>query len=29
MKVKSFVGLVGHYRRFIKGFARIAAPCMT
>ena len=28
-KVKSFVGLVGHYRRFIKGFARIAAPCMT
>ena len=26
MKVKSFVGLVGHYRRFIKGFARIAAP---
>ena len=29
MKVKSFVGLVGHYRRFIKGFTRIAAPCMT
>ena len=26
MKVKSFVGLVGHYRRFIKGFAKIAAP---
>ena len=25
-KVKSFVGLVGHYRRFIKGFANIAAP---
>ena len=25
-KVKSFVGLVGHYRRFIKGFARTAAP---
>ena len=25
-KVKSFVGLVGHYRCFIKGFARIAAP---
>ena len=25
-KVKSFVGLVGHYRRFIKGFARIVAP---
>ena len=24
-KVKSFVGLVGHYRRFIKGFANIAA----
>ena len=25
-KIKSFVGLVGHYRRFIKGFAKIAAP---
>ena len=25
-KVKSFVGLVGHYRRFIKGFANIATP---
>ena len=25
-KVKSFVGLVGHYRLFIKGFAKIAAP---
>ena len=25
-KMKSFVGLVGHYRRFIKGFANIAAP---
>ena len=25
-KVKSFVGLVDHYRRFIKGFAKIAAP---
>ena len=24
-KVKSFVGLVGHYRYFIKGFAKIAA----
>ena len=24
-KVKSFVGLVGHYRRFIKGFAKLAA----
>ena len=23
---KSFVGLVGHYRHFIKGFAKIAAP---
>ena len=23
---KSFVGLVGHYRGFIKGFAKIAAP---
>ena len=25
-KVKSFVGLVGHYRRFIKGFDNIATP---
>ena len=25
-KVKSFVGLVGHNRRFIKGFAKIAVP---
>ena len=25
-KVKSFVGLVGHYGHFVKGFARIAAP---
>ena len=25
-KVKSFVGLVGHYRHFKKGFAKIAAP---
>ena len=25
-KVKSFVGLVGHYRCFIQGFAKIAAP---
>ena len=25
-KVKSFVGPVGHYRCFIKGFAKIAAP---
>ena len=25
-KVKSFVGLVGHYRHFIKGLAKIAAP---
>ena len=25
-KVKSFVGLVGHYRWFVKGFANIAAP---
>ena len=25
-KVKSFVGLVGHYRHFIKGFAKIVAP---
>ena len=25
-KVKSFVGLVGHYRHFIKGFAKTAAP---
>ena len=25
-KVKSFVGLVGHYRCFIKGFAKLAVP---
>ena len=25
-KVRSFVGLVGHYRHFIKGFANIATP---
>ena len=25
-KVTSFVGLVGHYRHFIKGFAKIAVP---
>ena len=25
-KVKSFVSLVGHYRHFIKGFAKIAVP---
>ena len=25
-KAKSFVGLVGHYRHFIKGFTNIAAP---
>ena len=25
-KVKSFVGLVGHYRHFIKGFSKIVAP---
>ena len=25
-KVKSFMGLVGHYRHFIKGFAKIVAP---
>ena len=25
-KVKSFVGLVGHYRHFIKGFTNITAP---
>ena len=25
-KVKYIVGLIGHYRQFIKGFANIAAP---
>ena len=24
--MKSFVGLIGHYRHFIKGFAKIAVP---
>ena len=28
-KVKSFVGLLGHYRHFIKGFARLQHLCMT
>ena len=25
-EIRAFLGLVGHYRRFIKGFARIAQP---
>jgi hypothetical protein len=25
-QVKSFLGLVGFYRRFVKGFAKISAP---
>ena len=29
MQVHAFCGLAGHYRRFIKGFANIAHPCMT
>ena len=28
MQVHAFCGLAGHYRRFIKGFAYIASPCM-
>ena len=28
-QVRTFCRLVGHYRRFIKGFANIAPPCMT
>jgi hypothetical protein len=26
MKVRSFMGLVGYYQRFIKGFSKIASP---
>ena len=26
IEIRAFLGLVGHYRRFIKGFARIAQP---
>ena len=25
-EIRAFLGLVGHYRHFIKGFARIAQP---
>ena len=25
-EIRAFLGLVGHYRRFIKGFTRIAQP---
>ena len=25
-QVKSFLGLVGFYRRFVKGFAKLSAP---
>ena len=25
-EVKSFIGLVGYYRRFVKGFSKVAHP---
>ena len=27
-EIRSFLGLVGYYRRFIKNFSRLAAPMM-
>ena len=26
MEIRTFLGLIGHYRQFIKGFAQIAQP---
>jgi hypothetical protein len=28
-EVKSFMGLVGYYRRFVEGFSQIAKPITT